>query len=180
MQARSIATTREAVLEAVIALARRRYGVSVRFADVAPPYKGDLDGLEIRIDPSQTADEALFMVAHLFGHTVQWNTSQRARVIGTMVANDPSESLLTELELYEREGAQFGLQLLLEAGGEHLAQWYSDYSACDFRYLRHYYATGEKLPFMGFWQSDSERLSPSPIPPFKPQIWNSGRPGIVI
>src|SRR5689334_16684624 len=104
MQAPSVAISSQTVLEAVIALARSRYGVAVRFASVAPPFKGDLDGLEIRIDPSQTTEEALFMVAHLFGHTVQWNTNQRARVIGTTVANNPTEELLAELEAYEREG----------------------------------------------------------------------------
>jgi len=49
------------------------YGIRVITRDVTDPLIGDLDGVEIHIDHAVTAEERLFLLAHLFGHTVQWN-----------------------------------------------------------------------------------------------------------
>jgi len=43
---------------------------------------GDLNGAEIHIDEAVTAEQRLFLLAHLFGHTVQWNTSDKAYELG--------------------------------------------------------------------------------------------------
>lgn len=157
-----------------------RYGVPVVISDVVDPFTGDLDGAEIRVDYDQSAEDALFIVAHLFGHTVQWNLSERARVIGSVVQADPSPELLDELEAYEREACRMSLTLFHECGIHDLDQWLSDFAACDFRYLRHFYATGEKRAFRSFWQTGSELLTPAPIPEFHPTAWWTRWQGIVV
>src|SRR4030095_16174851 len=60
----------------------RRYGVPVIINDVPDPFTGDLDGSEIHVDYANELETAVFIIAHLFGHTVQWNLSEYARHIG--------------------------------------------------------------------------------------------------
>ena len=55
-----------------------RYELPVVITDVPHPFTGDLDGAEIRVDYDLSAEESVFILAHLFGHTVQWNR-QRCR-----------------------------------------------------------------------------------------------------
>ena len=40
----------------------------------------------------------------------------------------------------------------------------ADFAACDFAYLRHFYATGEKRAFRSFWREGSPPLEARPIP----------------
>lgn len=158
----------------------RRYGIPVVVGDVANPFTGDLDGGEIRVDHDLDAEEAVFILVHLFGHTVQWNTSARAREIGAQVVRDPNPELLAELERYEREACRYSLQLFHEAGVHHLDAWLSDFAACDFNYLRHFYTTGEKKPFKSFWASGAPLLEPLAIPDFEPTVWRSRWDGVVV
>jgi hypothetical protein len=160
----------------------RQYGIPVVIADVANPFTGDLDGGEIRVDHDIDAEEAVFILVHLFGHTVQWNLSERAREIGALVVRDrpPAPALLAELEEYEREAARYSLQLFHDAGVTDLDDWLSDFAACDLAYLRHFYITGEKRPFKSFWVSGAPRLTPKAIPPFEPRVWRSRWDGVVI
>src|SRR6266852_259842 len=58
------------------------YGIRVVTLDVPDPLTGDLDGAEIHIDFAVAPEQRLFLLAHLFGHTVQWNVSPRAFEIG--------------------------------------------------------------------------------------------------
>src|SRR5215470_19235849 len=81
----------------------RRYGVPVIIDDVPDPFTGDLDGSEIHVDYANEIENAVFIIAHLFGHTVQWNLSEYARRIGYEVPEDPSDEKLDELERYEHE-----------------------------------------------------------------------------
>ena len=101
----------------VEALIERRYGVPVIIADVADPFTGDLDGAEIKIDHDLPAEEALFILVHLFGHTVQWNLSERGRTLGVQQP-DPNLSAqrMAELYQYEREAAELSLTLFHDAG----------------------------------------------------------------
>ncbi|HET7711376.1 MAG TPA: hypothetical protein VFL80_05550, partial [Thermoanaerobaculia bacterium] len=48
----------------------RQYEIPVIIGDVPDPFTGDLDGQEIEIDYDQSWEDALFILAHLFGHTV--------------------------------------------------------------------------------------------------------------
>ena len=157
-----------------------RWDIPVRVRDVKSPFTGDLDGAEIQIDYDLTAEEGLFILVHLFGHTVQWNLSARAREIGSAVVRSPSAALLLELEEYEREAARYSLRLFHEAGVVDLDQWLSDFAACDFAYLRHFYRTGEKLPFRGFWKDGQPILEPLAIPAFQPTCWRSRWQGVVV
>ena len=157
-----------------------KYGIPIRIRDVPSPFTGDLDGAEIHVDYDEDIESALFIIAHLFGHTVQWNTDEKAREIGYKLYPNPSEEMLRRLHEYEYEACRYSMQLFHEAGVEDLDQWLSDYSACDFRYLEHFYKTGEKPPFKRFWQDGAPRLEPKPIPPFHPTKWVSRWEGIVV
>ena len=158
----------------------RRWEVPVRISDVPAPFTGDLDGAEIAIDYENDVEAALFLVAHLFGHTVQWNVRPDARDLATRAQARPSEETLAALEEYEREACEYSLKLLHESGVHDLDQWLSDYAHCDFAYLRHFYATGAKAPFFSFWKEGSERLVPREIPFFRPKRWKSRWDGIVV
>lgn len=157
-----------------------RYGVPVVISDVADPFTGDLDGAEIRVDYDQSVEDALFIIAHLFGHTVQWNLSERARVIGSVVQASPTPEMLDELEAYEREACAYSATLFHECGIFDLDQWLADFAACDFAYLRHFYATGVKKPFRSFWKDGCPLLHARPIPELRPTAWHSRWQGIVV
>jgi hypothetical protein len=156
------------------------YQLPVRICDVPDPYTGDLDGAEIHIDYDMDAETALFIIAHLFGHTVQWNTSPAARDIGYRLFPNPTEEESRKLHEYEFEACQYSMELFHRAGVHDFDQWLSDYSACDFRYLMHFYKTNEKPPFKSFWQEGSPLLPPKPIPDFAPQKWVMRWDGIVV
>jgi hypothetical protein len=158
----------------------RRYGIPVVVTDVVEPFTGDLDGAEIQLDYDQDAEAALFTLVHLFGHTVQWNLSARAREIGGEVQQNPSPELLAELEAYEEEACRYSLQLLHEAGIHDLDAWLADFARCDFGYLRHFYATGEKQPLRSFWRCGTPPLAPLAIPDFRPTRWTSRWAGTVV
>jgi hypothetical protein len=158
-----------------------RYGIPVKIRDVPDPFSGDLDGAEIHVDYDEDIESAVFVIAHLFGHTVQWNTCEESREIGYTIKTDPSEEWLKRLVAYETDACRYSLQLFHDAGVHDLDQWVCDYSACDLRYLLHFYRSGgERLPFKSFWQEGAERLDPLPIPEFHPTQWVSRFQGIVV
>ncbi len=171
-----------AAFNAVEAYIERRYGLPVVITDVPDPFTGDLDGASIAVDYDLDAEEALFILVHLFGHTVQWNVSPRERELGLLEVRadqPPPEPLLAELAEYERTGARYSLQLFHEAGVHDLDQWLADFASCDVAYLLHFYRTGEKRPFRSFWRDGSPPLDPLPIPDFRPTKWIT-RTGTVI
>jgi hypothetical protein len=157
-----------------------RYQVPIRISDVPNPYTGDLDGAEIQVDYDEEIESALFIIIHLFGHTVQWNTSEASREIGYKLYPNPSEEMIRRLQEYEHEACQYSMQLFHEAGVRDLDGWLSDYSACDFAYLIDFYRTGEKKSFKAFWKEAAPLLVPKPIPRFVPTRWVSRASGIVV
>jgi hypothetical protein len=157
-----------------------RYGIPVVISDVPHPFTGDLDGARISVDYELTTEEAVFTVIHLFGHTVQWNLSERAREIGSKIQTNPSDELMAELEAYERDACRYSMALFHEAGVTDLDQWLSDFAACDFAYLAHFYRTQEKRPFRTFWRDGQPLLTALPIPDFRPTRWLSRWDGIVV
>jgi hypothetical protein len=157
-----------------------KYGIPVHIKDVPNPFTGDLDGAEIHIDWEEDTAGALFLLVHLFGHTVQWNLSAEAREIGSKLAFNPSDDMMRRLLAYEREAARFSLGVLHEIGVTQLDAWLSDFSACDLAYLEHFYRTGEKRPFHSFWQNGTPTIEAAPIPPFQPTRWMMRGDGIVI
>ncbi len=72
----------------------RSHGVRVVTRDIPDPLIGDLDGLEIHIDHDVSSGQRLFLRAHLFGHTVQWNTDPEAFEVGRLHQPPVSEELL--------------------------------------------------------------------------------------
>jgi hypothetical protein len=156
------------------------YGIRVVTMDVPGPLIGDLDGAAICIDYAVTPEQRLFLLAHLFGHTVQWNTRPEAFELGRprKPPVDPAE--LPELMEYERQAARYALGMLHEIGITELDQWLSDYTACDMEYLRRYYLTGEKVHFEGLWRDGAELLGPQAVPEFVPAQRTPRSGGLVI
>lgn len=157
-----------------------RYGIPVVIKDVPHPFTGDLDGAEIHVDYDQDIEGAVFIIAHLFGHTVQWNTCAAARDIGYKLYTDATEDELRVLTEYEILACRYSLQLFHDAGVHDLDQWLSDFSACDLAYLMHFYRTGEKRDMRSFWVDGTPTLTALPIPPFEPKKWVSRWEGIVV
>jgi hypothetical protein len=156
------------------------YGIRVITRDIPDPLTGDLNGAEIHIDCAVTPEQRLFLLAHLFGHTVQWNVIPGAFELGQPRQPPVSPECLPALMDYEREAARYALGLLHEIGVTSADQWFADYAACDAAYLRHYYLTGEKREFLSFWQEGTARVQELPVPPFVPTRRAFRGDGIVI
>ncbi len=165
---------------AVVRHVRERYRVSVELAGIEPPRKGDLDGSRILVGDHNTDEERLFLVAHLFGHTVQWNLSAELRRLGMTLPVKPTGEELAALEAYEREACRYSQQALHEAGVSGLDHWLADYSACDLAFLRHLYTRGERRAFREFWIPGQPLIEPLAIPPFTPTRWRRREQAIVL
>ncbi len=161
-------------------LLKTRYGVGVITRDIPDPLTGDLDGLEIHIDYSVTPEQRLFLLAHLFGHTVQWNVDPETFELGQQYKPPVAEALFPAILAYEQEAARYGLFLLHEAGVAALDDWFAKYSACDQAYLMDFYRTGEKHDFQKFWPGTVAPMDPKPIPAFTPKRRRFRMDGVVI
>jgi len=157
-----------------------RYGIPVRINDVTDPFTGDLDGAEIHVDYDEEIESAVFIVAHLFGHTVQWNVCEKSRDIGSVIHENPSDETIAQLHEYETEACGYSMQLFHELGILDFDQWLSDFSACDLAYLTHFYKTGNKPPFRSLWIDDTPIIDAKPLPDFHPTKWISRWDGIVV
>jgi len=135
------------------------HGIRVVTRDIPDPLTGDLDGAEIHIDCAVSPEQRLFLLAHLFGHTVQWNVDPNAFEIGR-----PAKPVMD----YEREAACYALNMLHQIGIADIDGWFCDYTACDMAYLLHYYRTGEKRAFQSFWRDGTPPIEPKPVPHFVP------------
>jgi hypothetical protein len=158
----------------------KAYGIHVVTRDVPDPLTGDLNGAEIHIDYAVSPEQRLFLLAHLFGHTVQWNVHAGAFELGRPQSPPVSEDCLPALMEYEHEAARYALGLLHEVGITDVDQWFADYAACDAAYLRHYYVTAEKRDFLSFWHEGISRLQAQPVPPFTPTRRSFRTDGVVI
>jgi hypothetical protein len=156
------------------------YGIRIVTRDIPDPLTGDLNGAEIHIDYAVTPEQRLFLLAHLFGHTVQWNTSPTAFELGQPRTPPVSEDQLPALMDYEREAAAYALALLHELDITATDQWFADYAACDAAYLQNFYITARKQDFLSFWREGTSLIEAKPIPPFKAQIKSFRSDGIVI
>ena len=158
----------------------KEYGIPVRNAPLPPGFTGDIDGESITLDRRKLNDEAaLFLVLHLFGHTVQWNVSPPQRKVGLLAVTRPNPQLLARLIGYERDALGYSIQLLRECGVSGLDQWLADYAECDIAYLTHFYRTGRKRSFRSFLREGMPIMKPRRIPKFTPKFWG-GRTGDVI
>ena len=156
------------------------YGIRVVTRDIPDPLTGDLDGSEIHIDYALTPEQRLFLLAHLFGHTVQWNVDPAAIDLGRPLQVPVSPTLMPAIMEYECEAGRYALFMLHSIGINGVDQWFSDYTSCDAAYLRHYYGTGEKRNFPSFWRDNTPLLESKPVPQFTPARRTSHLDGIVI
>ena len=151
-----------------------RYEIPVMISDVLDPNTGDFDGTRIQVDFDQDLETAFFVLVHLFGHTVQWNTSEEYRRIGTDLSIGKGEKELAAIYEYERGATRYSLQLMYEVGVKDLDRWLSDWWHADWVYLKHLYQTGEKLKFKELLKPGiGDLLTPLAIPEFVPQKWIS-------
>ncbi|HEU4733626.1 MAG TPA: hypothetical protein VFT22_37285 [Kofleriaceae bacterium] len=157
-----------------------RWSVPVRIQDVPNPFTGDLDGEQIMVDYDLEVEDALFILIHLFGHTVQWNVSAARREVAFLAPATWTDEQLRAVMEYEAEACRYSMQLLHDAGVYDLDPWISDFAACDSQYLLHFYKTGEKRPFRSFWREGTAILAPLAIPEFRPTQWVSRRQGTVV
>jgi hypothetical protein len=169
-----------AVFNRLERLIEERWSVPVRIRDVPNPFTGDLDGEQILVDFDVEIEDAVFILIHLFGHTVQWNVSEDHRAVAVLQPATWTDEQLSAAMAYEAEACRYSLQLVHEAGIHDLDQWISDFAACDSRYLMHFYKTGEKRPFRSFWRAGSALLEPLAIPEFTPVRWLSRHQGTVV
>jgi hypothetical protein len=158
----------------------RVYGIRVVTRDIPGTLIGDLDGSEIHIDPAVTPEQRLFLLAHLFGHTVQWNVDPHAFELGQRYAPPVDNNDVPAILNYEREAASYALGMLHRTGITDVDQWFSDYAACDEAYLLHYYRTGERSEFRRFWVDNVPLVQPKPAPPFTPTRRRFRLDGVVI
>lgn len=158
----------------------RTYGIRVVIRGILAPLIGDLDGAEIHIDPACSPEQRLFLAAHLFGHTAQWNLDPRAFELGNRYSPPVEESDIPAILDYEREAAAYALYMLHQIGVRDIDSWFSDYAACDEAYLLHYYCTGEKREFRTFWHDNVPLIQPKPVPPFTPTRRRFRLDGVVI
>src|SRR5580658_8947598 len=142
----------------------KAYGIHVVTRDVPDPLTGDLNGAEIHIDYAVSPEQRLFLLAHLFGHTVQWNVHAGAFELGRPQSPPVSEDCLPALMEYEHEAASYALGLLHEIGITDVDEWFADYAACDAAYLRHYYVTAERREFLSFCRNGTSRLQAQAVP----------------
>src|SRR6266571_9156204 len=110
------------------------YRIRVVTVDVPDPLTGDLDGAEIHLDFALTPEQRLFLLGHLFGHTVQWNVKESAFDLGRQYKPPVDEALFPEVLAYEGEAARYGLSLLHRIGITDVDQWFSNYTAADQAY----------------------------------------------
>src|ERR1700724_2683561 len=92
------------------------YAIRIVTRDIPDPLTGDLDGVEIDIDYAVTAEQRLFLLGHLFGHTVQWNIEPTSFELGRKYQPPVSEELIPAIIAYEGEAACYGLALFHQIG----------------------------------------------------------------
>jgi hypothetical protein len=157
-----------------------RWEIPVRIRDVPNPFTGDLDGGQILVDYDLDIEDAVFILIHLFGHTVQWNVSAERRAVAFLSPATWSDDQIAAAMAYEAEACRYSLKLVHDAGIHDLDQWISDFAACDSQYLLHFYKTGEKRPFRSFWRDGTSLLAPLAIPSFRPTQWLTRYQGTVV
>lgn len=145
------------------------YGIRVYIGHLRKPNTGIFDGMEIGIEAANEPELSLFVLAHLFGHTVQWNTVPAYRTIDSRVQPGASSELLEEARRYEQEACRIGLSLLRRSRVCGREQWISDWCASDWSYLSAFYATGRLSDWREHRMWNQPLLEPLVISDFKPQ-----------
>jgi hypothetical protein len=146
-------------------------GVRVYIDDIIDPNTGTFDGATIGIDYANDLEMSLFVLVHLFGHTVQWNTVPAYRTIDQRVKPFAPPEVIEEARVYEQNASRYGLTLLRQCGIDDRDQWISDWWGSDWSYLSHYYSTGVLGDWREFRKTGFPRLEALPIPLFTPAVY---------
>jgi len=162
----------------------KRYGIRLEEAVLEEPKTGEFDGIHIFISDNLHFEDKLFLLLHLFGHTVQWQTSERSRNLGLLQPeliefNEYRMSLLPKLDMifeYEKEACQYGLRLLEESNIVDLTQWLSDWFNADWKFLKRIYTLGYREEFRINFKSqyffyNTTLLKSKQIPRFNLKNW---------
>jgi hypothetical protein len=157
----------------LVPVVENKYGIEVIISDVVDPNTGDFDGQRILIDYDQDLEVAVFVLIHLFGHTVQWNVSERYRTLGLKATTAATTEEMPAITEYEQGATRLGITLLHEAGISDMDGWASDWWRADFDYLVHFYRTGEKLDVRALLKRGGQALTGLPIPAFTPRRFAS-------
>ncbi|HLH56543.1 MAG TPA: hypothetical protein VKY92_23360, partial [Verrucomicrobiae bacterium] len=104
---------------------QRVYSLQINVGPVTGSYTGQFDGREIWVDLDKDPEEAVFILVHLFGHTVQWNLDENLRRLGLSDVGVNMEDI-PRIYQYERQASRLGLALMEETGEFQLARWLSD------------------------------------------------------
>ena len=158
------------VFHALVQHIEQHYSLKVNVGQVTGSYTGQFDGKEIWVDLDKDPEEAVFILVHLFGHTVQWNLDENLRRLG-LSNSGVQETDLLRINQYERQASQLGLALLEETNEFRLARWLTNCFGADWKFLAHFYRTGEKIRFETEAGADEPLLVSVAIPRFTPQRW---------
>jgi hypothetical protein len=158
------------VFRSLVELIERQYSLKVNVGQVTGSYTGQFDGKEIWVDLDKDPEEAVFILVHPFGHTVQWNLDEDLRRLGLSNIG-VQESDLPRIYEYERQASQLGLALLEETNEFRLARWLTSRFGADWKFLAHFYRTGEKVRFETEAGADEPLLVSIRIPRFVPKRW---------
>ena len=142
-----------------------KHGFVVEYRDLAPPRTGIFDGLRIVIDPDVGFEMQCFVLLHLFGHSVQWVAPSLAHKLDGLQHTEDKDRFMQVLRAYEYEAAEFGLQLLHDAGIRDLDAWYSDFVGTDWRYVERYYQEDRIPPWEECLVAGAPLIEPVRIPP---------------
>lgn len=159
-------------------------GLALQYThNLDPFFKGDLDGKAIYISDHLSAEEKLFNLLHLAGHSVQWNVNALLRKLGSTLCRNPDDALLFQLQEYEWQANCYALCILKRAGIYYLDKWLCRKYVIDMLYLTHFYKTGEKLKQITAAAKAylfKRELEYRTIPPFLPTASEHTRNGLVI
>ncbi len=162
----------------------KELGIEISYTHNLDPYfKGDLDGKTIFIGGSLPAEEKVFNLLHLAGHTIQWNISALLRDLGSELYRNPGDELLKLLQTYEWEANCYALTILHKAEGFELDGWLRQKYIIDMLYLTHFYKTGQKLKRItevAKAYTFNRELEIIEIPEFEPTASKRTRNGLVI
>lgn len=141
------------------------FGLRIVWAELPPPNTGAFDGTEIILHHDNDAEIALFVLAHLFGHTVQWSQDPFCRELDRLARPGAPPDVIELARVYEQQASRLGLALLHRAGITSHDQWLSDAFASDWQYLSTNYASGHLID-RAQCRAHGPLLAPEPIPPF--------------
>jgi hypothetical protein len=162
----------------------KEMGLAIQYTQNFDPFfKGDLDGKTIFIGIHLAAEEKVFNLLHLAGHSIQWNTDLLLRNLGSELYKNPDDELLKKLTTYEWQANCYALSILHKAGIFNLDKWLSRKYLIDMLYLIHFYKTGEKLKQItkaAKAYSFQKELEIKDIPAFTPSAGERTRNGLVI